>query len=332
METCGNLRYKHYEKPMASKLVISARSAHPKASKRAVHVNEILRRLLNTSRELDWDEHVAPILSEYMERMKAAGYNQDYRQHVLKNALAIYDAKLRDHDDGIKPLNRPRGFQKIERRKGKHLKKKDWGKKGGYAAPIIIPSTPDGILAKMLRQIADSEATPNLRLKTMEKGGRRLESTLSKPNPTASDTCVRKDHPKRPCIGCNQPDGISNCHKSNCLYNYQCKFPDCNGVYVGETSRNCYSRSLEHQTKYSKNNSDSFIIKHQNEFHDGQPANMKFNFVKSFKDPLSRQVTESIHIFRTQSDGNLLMNSKSEWRQPSMIETRTEIVRRNLGS
>ena len=73
------------------------------------------------------------------------------------------------------------------------------------------------------------------------------------------------------------------------------------------------------------------IIEHQKEFHDGQPANMKFNFVKSFKDPLSRQVTEAVHIFKTQNENNLLMNSKSEWRQPSMIETRTEIVRRNLG-
>ena len=106
-----------------------------------------------------------------------------------------------DHDDIVKPLIRPRGYEKIERRKGKHQKRQDWGKKGGYAAPINIPSTHDGILAKMLRQVADSEATPNLMLKIVENGGRRLESILSRPNPTASDTCVRKDHPKRPCVG-----------------------------------------------------------------------------------------------------------------------------------
>ena len=73
------------------------------------------------------------------------------------------------------------------------------------------------------------------------------------------------------------------------------------------------------------------MTKHQAEVHNSQPANMKFNFVKSFKDPLSRQVTEAVHIFKTQTDGKLLMNSKSEWRQPSMIETRTEVIRRDLG-
>ena len=108
---------------------------------------------------------------------------------------------MHDHDDVVKPLIRPRGYEKIERRKGKHQKRPDWGKKGGYAAPINIPSTLDGILAKMLRQVADSEATPNLMLKIVENGGRRLESILFRPNPTASDTCVRKDHPKRPCVG-----------------------------------------------------------------------------------------------------------------------------------
>ena len=75
---------------MASKLVISERSAHPKSGKRSVHIAEIVRRLMNTSRELDWDQYVVPILSEYMARMKAAGYNQDYRQHVLQNALSVY--------------------------------------------------------------------------------------------------------------------------------------------------------------------------------------------------------------------------------------------------
>ena len=55
----GDAVYKHYEKPMASKLVIPERSAHSNSSKRSVHISECLRRIQNTSQKLDWDEYVA---------------------------------------------------------------------------------------------------------------------------------------------------------------------------------------------------------------------------------------------------------------------------------
>ena len=58
------------------------------------------------------DTYVVLVLSEHMARMKAAGYNKDYWQHVLQNALAIYDAKLHKNDKGMVPLNRPKGYKK----------------------------------------------------------------------------------------------------------------------------------------------------------------------------------------------------------------------------
>ena len=36
-------------------------------------------------------------------------------------------------------------------------KKRDWGTKGGYIAPIIVYATPNSELAKSLREIAESE-------------------------------------------------------------------------------------------------------------------------------------------------------------------------------
>ena len=327
----GNLMYKHYQKPMATNLVISERSAHPNSCKRSVHIAEILRRISNTSRDLPWDEYVVPVLSEYMRRMKQAGYNQEYRQHVLEHALNIYQARIRDSDDGVKPLNRPRGFQKIQRRKEKMEKKKSWSTKGGYIAPIIIPATPNSELAKILRTIADQEALPNMRFKIVEKGGRRLENVLSKPNPTASDQCVRAET----CVSCQQ-GGETNCQRSNVVYRYSCEEPDCKHVYIGESSNNLYTRSKSHYQKSVSNNKrtreGSFIAKHQEEFHNNRPPNMKVKVVKCFKDALSRQLTEAVHIFKTEEEGNFkLMNSKSEWRQPSLIEVRSEVVRREVG-
>ena len=103
---------------------------------------------MNTSRRLNWDSYVAPVLTDYMERMAAAGYNEDYRKHVLLNSFAVYDSKVKRHIDGECPLNRPSGYRKKERRKEKQKKKRDWGTKGGFIAPIIIPATPNGELAK----------------------------------------------------------------------------------------------------------------------------------------------------------------------------------------
>ena len=75
---------------------------------------------------------------------------------------------------------------------------------------------------------------------------------------------------------------------------------------VGETSRNVYTRSLEHNNRYENNGSDSFNVKHQNEHHNGEHANVKVKFVKSFKDALSRQVSEAVTIFKTQGEGKIL--------------------------
>ena len=66
--------------------------------------------------------------------------------------------------------------------------------KGGA---IIVPSTPGGVLVKMLRYVAEKESVPGLRFKVVEKGGKRLESLLSKPNPTASDDCVHTNQPRK---------------------------------------------------------------------------------------------------------------------------------------
>ena len=132
--------YKHYKKEVSSKLVISERSAHSTSGKRSVHVSEMLRRMLNTSRRLDWNVYAAPVLQNYLERMMAAGYNEKYRLGVLKAALAIYDDKVEKDRDGMTLMNRHKGYKKLERRAEKWRKRNNWGTKGGHIAPIIVPS------------------------------------------------------------------------------------------------------------------------------------------------------------------------------------------------
>ena len=83
----GNVMYTHYEKPMASKSVIHSTSAHPEHCKNGVHVQEVIRRLMNCSRRLHWEQDTAPVVSENMRRMKYAGYTEKYRKNVLRNCM-----------------------------------------------------------------------------------------------------------------------------------------------------------------------------------------------------------------------------------------------------
>ena len=92
-----------------------------------------IRRMCGTSRDLDWDQFVAPVLSDYCGRMMAGGYPEKYRKDI---------------DSGVVPLNRRKGYKKLERRSEKKWKRGNWANKGGECTPIIVPSTPGGILCK----------------------------------------------------------------------------------------------------------------------------------------------------------------------------------------
>ena len=86
MDTNGIILYQHYQKPMSSKQVMHSQSALSNQCKRSVHTQEVVRRLLNSSVRLNWDTEMAPVITEYMGRMKVAGYGQSYRKSVLQRA------------------------------------------------------------------------------------------------------------------------------------------------------------------------------------------------------------------------------------------------------
>ena len=312
----GDALYQHYEKAVSTKLVISSRSAHSSNCKRSVHISELVRRMSNFSRKLNWDQFVVPVLNEYMVRMAKAGYHQEYRKNVLLNAFAVFDSKVKRHFDGDCPLNRPPGYKKVERQRAKVQKKKNWGTKGGFMAPIIVPSTPNSELAKMLREVAESESEAGIKFKVVEKGGMTIEKMLQNSNPTASGKCGKEN-----CIMDNQPDGGKHCHKSNIMYEWKCDL--CESSYIGETSRNFYSRSLEHMDKATKKSDDSFIFNHQKECHNGSQPQFKTKVLKSFQDPLSRQVAEGVYIRRNPNNS---LNTKLDFYQTSTYRVRREVL------
>ena len=102
-------------------------------------------------------------------------------------------------------------------------------------------------------------------------------------------------------------------------YQHTCKV--CGAVYTGETARNAYTRGLEHEDLCRRKRPGSFMNNHQEEDHDGAPADFSLKVTGTYRDPLSRQVAEGVLI--TRSSGRIL-NSKAEIWQPPMARVRRE--------
>ena len=214
-------------------------------------------------------------------------------------------------------MNRPSGYRKVERRKEKRRKSKNWNKKGGCTAPIIVPATPNSELANMLREVAKAQANKNFKFKIVEKGGKTIEKSVMTANPIGGTGCNKED-----CPACRTGNS-KLCHVCNVCYTIKCK-PCEDAVYFGESHRNLYSRGQEHIKKLEKKEESSFMFRHQMEKHGSNPVEFEMKVVKTFRDPLSRQVTEAVLIKNHQGE---LLNSKSEFYQPSLIKIRSEIVK-----
>ena len=66
------------------------------------------------------------------------------------------------------------------------------------------------------------------------------------------------------------------------------------------------------------------MYNHQIEKHGGAPANFKIKVLQSFRDCLSHQAAEATYISGTPGE---LLNSKSEFFQPPIVQVRREIQR-----
>ena len=265
---------------------------------------------------------MAPVISEYMGRLMLAGYNQKFRKEILEKALRIYDQMVKNDFEGAQPIFRPKDWQKIERRKNKEKKKNNWANKGGHIAPIFVPPTPNGELAKILRNVADCDAEAGVKFKIVETGGRAVKTQLQKPNPTETAGCDEPD-----CLACRTGRGDGgNCHSTGANYAVECQLcPDgAKGLYLGETSRNLYSRGVEHQERYRNGSSKSFMVKHQQRQHRGLAGLYTAKVTANTRDCLTRQVREAVEIRRCQVP---VLNTKTEWHQPPLWQVQNEIYR-----
>ena len=287
-------------------------------------MRELVRRVTNTSTKLDWNSFVAPVLTEYMKRMQMSGYDEKFRKATLLSAVRIWDKMVLEQEQGVRPISRPANWDRVGRRRRKVDKRHNWSAKGGFIAPIFVPATPGGELAKELKAIAEREEVAGMKFKIVETGGTTVKQTVQKSNPTATPGCPFND-----CLACKNGRGKGGmCLQSNVQYQLECTMctEEDKGVYIGESSRNLYTRSKEHISKYSsrKRQVESFMHQHQQEHHGGTEADFQAKVTGTFRDALSRQVSEGVHIRR---GGRSILNTKSEWHQPSLWRVQSELMR-----
>ena len=107
-----DVEYKFYKKAIITPYLILSRSALPTKIKWASLVQEGVRRLLNTRRQLDWDTIKADILTEFSWALKISGYSEKFRLDVIQAAIVTYERRCARADAGLAPLHR--GWQLAE--------------------------------------------------------------------------------------------------------------------------------------------------------------------------------------------------------------------------
>ena len=87
---------------------------------------------------------------------------------------------------------------------------------------------------------------------------------------------------------------------------------DCQGIYVGETGRSLHERAKEHWNDVVGRSEDSHMIKHWLSSHADlqEPTKFCMKVVGSYKDALSRQLSESLRI---DLRGGGVLNSRTEY-------------------
>ena len=189
-------------------------------------------------------------------------------------------------------------------------------------AVMFVEQTFGGELAKRLQVVEDRLARmTGYRVRISETSGSQLCRLLPNTNPWSGVDCGSSE-----CYTCSQGgETLEDCKRRNVLYESVCTvcnveidnikkkdIRNMNGVYVGETGRSIHERAKEHQQDAQTHKIESHMYKHWKIEHpelEEQPK-FKIKIVASFRDALSRQISESVRI---DMRGENVLNSRTEY-------------------
>ena len=133
------------------------------------------------------------------------------------------------------------------------------------------------------------------------------------------DPFTKKCEASEECLVCKDEENRYNCKTSNIGYSLECKLCKRRGkevAYIGESARNGFIRSKEHDDDFKKKRKKSVMFKHVSNEHNEEEADVSFQvkITGKFKSSLGRIIDESRRI--RNKDPTLLLNSKAEFHGP----------------
>ena len=319
--------YMFYRKPQSNKFTMMARSALPQKVKRSTLSNEALRRLLCCSPNLEEQKKVE-VMEEYARMLRRSGYTERFRHEIISDAVQGYKNMQRRELEGGRPVDRPRNYDVEGRRRRKQEKRERWYRKEPRGTNvregvIIVPPTPDGVLAKELKRVCDEELKGSkISMSVQERGGRQLGQVLGTSVPGASE---RKHCQRQMCFPCNTGQ-VGVCRRTGVGYEIACTKCDQDvSKYAGETGRNLFMRGVEHIGDLEKRAAEKPLWKHIQEKHNGAMEADIFEHFKMtqtgiFFKPQKRKANEGVRISHLNPDTR--MNSKDEFCQGTNITMR----------
>ena len=305
------------EKPMSTNTVLHAKTAQSESNKFSSLSQEVVRRLLHTSRALP-DSNRMENPEKFSQKLMNSGHKQSYVKEVIKSGIMKYDKKLKksilptDHKD-YKRLHLGTHFNSVGRWKSKMMAKNDWyedkdkepvpggrktGQKRGFqkaggettktSTVVFVPSSRGGKLVTLLKEREDELAKiTKFRIRFQEAGGTKLALMFN------TDLAVGLECGREDCQPCGSiPERRPNCKAQSILYESKCV--ECNpdklssqeeckktgrkGIYVGESSRSLYERSKEHLKNAEDFSKGSHIVKHWMSEHPDSSKSPVFSF------------------------------------------------------
>ena len=299
----NSIDYRFFSKPCSSPYVMLKDSAMPARSKMSSLTQEVIRRLRNTRTTLAWEEHQAPILTQFCRQMARSGYGEGYRKEVITSGVSGFERQVEASRSGEKPLFRPRGWRREERRRKKLVKRVGWYRPADCIG--FFPATPGGELNKRIGKVLEEEGSRiGLTLRSREKGGVSLARQLVRADLRAGEPCGRPG-----CVLDRTSGGAGGPHNvPSCVYQGTCNL--CGQVeevaeYTGESGASGYHRCQGHEGDVEKRNQSNAFAKHLALFHpeaQGDITNFTIKVVSTFKKPLERQKTEAVLIAESRAD------------------------------
>ena len=318
-ETVDQVRFEFYRKPMCTPLTVLKRSAMGNKEKRQTCMMETYRRFKNTHPDLPVENRNHHV-STYMKSLQISGWSAEDRLEITTGAKKLYDGQLEKHRRGEQNLYRNK--EEREKQKEGKLGGGRWFMKGGNLSLYKVPYTPKNELANKLREIMKKGAEGG-GIRILVKPGPKILGLVSKPNPQA-DTC--KELEVTPEGRLNSPWSPGPISRPSVNYRIDCLNCERGGetvTYFGETGLSCYGRALRHAETVRYSPDTSFMVKHNEEKHVGDPSHFRMAVTSSHFKARGRQVREGINISRVVTDKTL--NSKREWLQPHLVSWRATV-------